>query len=231
MALEARRLSRASSSGARNRASAASCAASASPTPSSGRRRPASKAPKSASTASARVHAVLRQRSPRARATRPSSSRSCATGSASIPTTSSTSRATPTRSFFGEGTGGSRSATHRRARRSYMAAREDHRPRPRQIAAHLLEGRCRRHQVRRRHLLQRQDQPHADHQGGGEGRRSNPAKLPKDMEAGLYRDRDLHAPTCENFPNGVPRLRGRDRSRDRRRSRSCATTWSTTSAP
>ena len=91
------------------------------------------------------------------------SSRSCATGSASIPTTCTTSRAIPTRS--------SRRRHRRlalghdrRARRSTWRREQDHRQgqadrRP------PAQGRCRRHQLRRRRVLQPQDQPHPDHQG------------------------------------------------------------------
>ena len=75
---------------------AASCAASASRTRSSAPRPAGSRRPRSASTRAAR-RPCCRARSPRAWGTRRSTSSCCATGSASIPTRCTTSRATPTR--------------------------------------------------------------------------------------------------------------------------------------
>ena len=111
-----------------SRARTASCAASAFPTPSSARPPPASKAPRSGSTAPARCRSFPAA-STRARATRPRSSRSSATGSASIRTRSPISRATPTRCF-------SPKAPAARARRRSPARpspwrRRRSRPRPR----------------------------------------------------------------------------------------------------
>jgi carbon-monoxide dehydrogenase large subunit len=87
----------ASQSAARLRTSAASCAVSASPTRSNAPARWASRVLKCALIARARSR-CLPAASPRARATRPYSSSSCATRSAFIRIRRSTCRATPTRS-------------------------------------------------------------------------------------------------------------------------------------
>ena len=71
--------------------------------------------------------------------------------------------------FFGEGTGGSRSATIGGSAFDIAADKiTDQGEADRRASA---QGRCRRHQLRRRHLLQPEDQPHPHHQGGGARRR------------------------------------------------------------
>ena len=120
-----------------------------------------------------------RAASPRARGTRPFTSRSPATGSGSIPR-STTSRATPIRCSSARALGlalgdARRLGGRRRRRQDHRQGQEDRRPR--------AQGRCRRGQFRRWRLLQPEDQPHAHHQGGRRGG-ARPAKLPKDMEVG-----------------------------------------------
>ena len=75
--------------------------------------------------------------------------------------------------FFGEGTGGSRSATH-----VGFGVHDGRRQGDRQGQAHRRaqpQGRRRRREFRRRHLLQHQDQPDHHHQGRG-GERHQPGE-------------------------------------------------------
>ena len=70
--------------------------------------------------------------------------------------------------FIGEGTGGSRSATIGGSGRATIAARED-RHQGEADRRPPAQGRCRRREIRRGAVLQPEDQPHADHQGGRQG--------------------------------------------------------------
>ena len=129
--------------------------------------------------------------------------------------------------FFGEGTGGSRSATmsgsafYQRRREGHRQGQGDRRAQP--------QGRCRRRQVRRRHLLQRQDQPDPDHQGRRAGR------VQSGEAAEGHGGRACTPPQSTRPTSRISRTAStsaRSRSTPRpARSRSCATTWSTTSAP
>ena len=89
--------------------------------------------------------------------------------------------------FFGEGTGGSRSATmsgsafHNAAEKD-REGQGDRRAQP--------QGRCRRREVRGRHLLQHQDQPDHDHQGRG-ARRGEPGQTSKEHGGWAVRHRGL----------------------------------------
>ena len=138
-----------------------------------------------------------------------------------------TCRATPTRSFFGEGTGGSRSATLGGSA-FLVGDRQDHR-----------QG-----QGDRRAVLgvDAGDVEFADGifssprsnrtltiEGGREGRRSNPRSLPEGIEPGLIADRDLHARRSRTFPMAATSASSRSTRRPAR-SISCATASSTMSA-
>ena len=218
--------SRASNSAARNRASTASCAASASPTPSSGRPRRVSKARRSGSTNPAPSR-CSRAASPRARATRPSSSRSCATASASIPNEVHYVQGDTDQVFLGEGTGGSRSATIGGSAVDMAAERIT--TKAKQIAAHLLkvdaadinfaDGVFSSPKTNRTLTIKEVAKEAMEPVEAAEGHGRRPD-----------RDRDLHRAGAE-FPQRLPHLRARDRRGDRQLSRSCATAWWTTSAP
>src|SRR5262249_52576100 len=190
-------ISAVSSAAARKRASAASFAASASPTPSSAPPPGASKPPRSGSTSRARRR-CWPAASPRAKATRPSSSRSCATASASTPTRCITSRAIPIRSSWAK-------APAARARPPWADRRSaipPHRSptKGKAIAAHLLQ-------------LDTADVNFAD--GVFSSPKTNrtltikevaqeamePTRLPKDMDVGLIATATYVAPV-QNFPNG-----------------------------
>ena len=160
-------MSRASSSGARNRASTASCAASASPTPSSARPRGGFEGAEirfdksgtvtlfAGSVTQGQGHETIfkqimcdrlgtrsRRRALRAGRYRPG---------------------LPRRRHRRLALRHDRRIGGRHGRASRIATKA------KQIAAHAAQGRCRRHQLRRRRLLQPQDQSHAHHQGSGEG--------------------------------------------------------------
>ena len=186
----------------------------------------ASRAPRSASIAPAR-RPCSRARSRRGRGTRPCSSRSSATGSASHPDEVHYIQGDTDQVFFGEGTGGSRSATiggsafHVATEKIVGKATRDRRPH--------AQGRRGERQFRRRHLLGRRHQPHADHQGGRQGS-GEPGQAAEGHGGRPDRDRRLQRRGRE-LPQRLPHLRARDRRRRPARSRSCATAWSTTSAP
>ena len=188
----------------------------------------ASKAPKSASTAAARctMFSGCDQPGPgprdrvQADGVRPARHR--------IRTRSQYIQGDTDKVFFGEGTGGSRSATmarlgvpRRRPKRSIAKAKA--------IAAHMLKVDVGRRQFRRRHLLQRQDQPDHDHQGRGARPRPTRRSCRRTWRPGWSPPRSTRA-EVENFPERRA-TSARSRSTPRpARSRSCATTWSTTSA-
>ena len=112
--------------------------------------------------------------------------------------------------FFGEGTGGSRSATHRAARRS-IGAMEKIVDKAQAHRGASARRRCRRRQLRRGDLLQPQDQPHADHAGcRARGRRSR-TSCPQGMEARPGRHLGLQGGGRE-LSERLPCLRGGDRS-------------------
>ena len=133
---QARRLSRASTSAAPRRRSAASCAARHLQHHRARGRAAASRAPKSASTAPARSR-CSRAASTRARATRPSSSRSSCDRLGIDPDEVHYIQGDTDKVFFGEGTGGSRSATS--AARRVIVAAEKIIAKAKAIAAHLLK--------------------------------------------------------------------------------------------
>ena len=111
--------------------------------------------------------------------------------------------------FFGEGTGGSRSATMSGS--AFHMAGEKVIAKAKAIAAHNLKVDVGRREVRGRHLLQRQDQPDHDHQGrGGERRQSGQAA--EGHGGGPVRHRGLQGRRRE-LPERRACLRGRGRSR------------------
>ena len=130
--------------------------------------------------------------------------------------------------FFGEGTGGSRSATiggsalpcRGREDRHQGASRS-----PRTCSRSTLadvkfdDGL----------LLQHQDQPHADHQGGRRGG-DRPGQAAEGHGARPDRHRDLHGAECRTSRTAATSASSRS-TRTPARSRSSATAWSTTSAP
>ena len=136
--------------------------------------------------------------STRARATRPRSSRSWPTGSASIPNDIEYIQGDTDKVFFGEGTGGSRSATMSGS--AFHIAAEKIIAKAKAIAAHNLK-------------VDVADVNFAD--GIFSSAKTNqtmtikdvaqnavnPAKLPKDMEAGLIATA-VYTADVENFPNG-----------------------------
>ena len=170
LALQHGRLRRLREAPRARRTSAASCAASACPTPSSAPRRRARKAPRCASTAAAAPRCIP-ARSRRARATRPRSSR-LVCDQLGIDPERRALRAGRHR----------RGVLRRRHRRLALGAPWPARPsrwRPRRSSPRQADRRARaqgagrRRQVRRRHVLVAQDQPDHDHQGGrGRRRRS-----------------------------------------------------------
>ena len=120
---------------------------------------------------------------------------------------------------FGMGTGGSRSTTMSGGA-IVMVSRQDHRQG--QEARRAYPGGVRgRHRVQGRPLHHRRHRPRHGHPRGGEG--GVPAGQAADRHgARPLRDRDLSRPQRQ-FPERLPRLRGRDRSRDRRDASSSAT--------
>ena len=125
-----------------------------------------------------------------------------------------TSRATPTRCS-------SPKAPAARARRRFPARPSRwpptrSRPRPRRSPPQMLKVDVGRHQIRRRRVLEPEDQPDADHQGSRQGL-ARPEEPAGRHGAGPDREGDLSPARPRAIPNGVPRLRARDRRGDRRR--------------
>ena len=144
-----------------------------------------------------------------------------------IPTTSSTSRATPTRCSSAKAPAARArppcrgSAFHMRRRKGHRQGEGDRRAQP--------QGRCRRHQIRRRPLLQHQDQPDHDHQGRGAGLRSIRPSCRRTWRPACTPPRSTRR-TSRTSRTACTSARSRSIRRPAR-SRWCATTWSTTSAP
>ena len=182
-----------------------------------------------ASTPTGTRHADRGQRHATARATRPSTSRSCATGSASTPDDMRYVQGDTDQVFLGERH--RRLALRRRSAASAvdMAADEDHRPRRKQLAAHLLEVDRRRYRLRRRRVPSRRHRPYADDQGGGQAA-IEPTKLPKGMDVGLTATATYHRAGARTSPTAAISARSRS-IRTPAPWRSCATSSSTTSAP
>ena len=130
--------------------------------------------------------------------------------------------------FFGEGTGGSRSATLGRIGRG--GGRGKVIEKANAIAAARAQGRHQGGELRRRRVLGRLDQRDAHHQGGREARGQSAQGCPRSIEPGLVATAVYRAEVDE-LSQRLPRLRARDRPRDRRGRRSSATAWSTTSGP
>ncbi len=227
MALQARRRRRLREAARRGARSAASCAASASPTPSSAPPRRASRAPRSASTAPApsrcspaaitqgQGHETIFKQivcdrlgiDPDRTSLHPGRHRP------------GVLRRRHRRLALGHA--GRLGAAMSPPRRSIAKAQADRRA--------PAQGRCRRRQVRGRPLLQHQDQPDPDHQGG-RAAAIDPAKLPQDMEAGLIATAIYYGRRARTSPTARTSARSRSTRRPAS-SRSCATAWSTTSAP
>ena len=165
--------------------------------------------------------------STRARATRPRSSRWWPTSSASIPNDIEYIQGDTDKVFFGEGTGGSRSATMSGS--AFHNAAEKVIDKAKAIAAHNLKVDVGRRQFRRGHLLQRQDQPDHDHQGRGAERGRTRRSCRRTWRPACSRPRSTR-PTSRTSRTACTSARSRSIRRPAR-SRSCATTWSTTSAP
>ena len=91
--------------------------------------------------------------------------------------------------FFGEGTGGSRSATLSGS--AFHAAVDKIIGKATEIAAHRAQGGRRGRQIRGRHFLQCQDQPDADHPGRGQGS-GEPRAIAEGNGSRADRDRRLH---------------------------------------
>ena len=102
--------------------------------------------------------------------------------------------------FFGEGTGGSRSATLGGSRRATSRPRRSS-PRRRQIAAHLLKVDVDDINFEDGMFSQPEDQPHPHHQGGREGG-GRPGEPAEGHGGRPDRHRDLHVARSQNFPNG-----------------------------
>ena len=129
--------------------------------------------------------------------------------------------------FFGEGTGGSRSATM--AGSAFHMATEkivDQGARHRRAYA---QGRRQRSEIRRRRVLDAKTNRTLTIKEIAAAS-FDPANLPKGMEPGLIATADLYG-AGQQLSERLPHLRSRDRPRDRQGRRSCATAWSTTSAP
>ena len=128
---------------------------------------------------------------------------------------------------FGMGTGGSRSTTMSGG--AIVMVSEKIIAKGKKLAAHLLEAAEADMEFKDgRFTIAGTDRGLGIHESG-EGR------VPAGEAAARHgarplRDRDLPR-AHRQFPERLPRLRGRDRSRDRRDARSSATGWSTTSAP
>ena len=187
------------------------------------RRARARKAPKCASTARARLSCspgrTARAR-PRDRVQaiglrppRPRSRKKC-----------NTSRATPTQVFFGEGTGGSRSATLAGSA-FYMATEKivTRRARSPRICSRSRE----RSAIRRRRFLDAEDQPHAVGQGNRR-RHVRSGQSAARHGARPLRHRDLSG-AGQQLSERLPYLEVEIEPTPAR-SRSCAIPWSTTSA-
>ncbi len=117
--------------------------------------------------------------------------------------------------FFGEGTGGSRSATMSAARRSTWPSKSD-RPRPSRSprtssrstspTSSSTTASSRAPKTNRTHRRSRKwRRTRIEPAEAAEGHGGRPVPPPRSTRADV-----------ENFPNGVPHLRGRDRSGDRR---------------
>ena len=96
-----------------------------------------------------------------------------------------------------------------RRRKGHRQGQGDRRAQP--------QGRCRRHQLQRGHLLQHQDQPDHDHQGRGAGR-VQPGEAAEGHGGRPVRHRGLQGRRRE-LPERRAHLRGRGRSRRPARSR------------
>ena len=195
------------------------------PTRSSVRRRPASKAPRSGSTAPARYR-CFPAASIRARATKPRSSRSSATGSASIPNEVTYIQGDTDQVFFAEGTGGSRSAAFSGS--AFTLAADKVEAKAKAIAANMLK-------------VEVGDIKFAD--GVFSSQKTNQTLTIKEVGQGLARAEEFAArhgagPDREGDLYWTRRQLSQRRvtsasSKSTRRpawSRSSATTWSTTSA-
>ena len=101
---------------------------------------------------------------------------------------------------IGEGTGGSRSAALGGS--AVHLATEKIVAKAKAIAAHMLGADAGRRQFRRRPVLRAALQPHADHRRGRDGVARTRRTCPTDMEPGLIAERDLSAAKEQNFPNG-----------------------------
>ena len=128
---------------------------------------------------------------------------------------------------FGMGTGGSRSTTMSGG--AIVMVSDKIIAKGKKLAAHLLEASEGDVEFKDgRFTIAGTDRAHR-HPRGGEG------GVPAGQAAARHgarplRDRDLSRPQRQ-FPERLPRLRGRDRSRDRRDAAWSAIGWSTTSAP
>ena len=130
---------------------------------------------------------------------------------ASIRTRRITSRATPTQVPFGEGTGGSRSATL--AGSAFHLATEKVVAKARAIAAHMLKVEESDLKFEEGVFSTEQDQSHAHHQGAG-ARFAQSGQPAGRHGAGPVRQRDLFG-AGRQLSQRLPCLRGRDRPRDR----------------
>ena len=140
-----------------------------------------SRAPRSGSTAPAPCRSSPAA-SPRARATKPYSSRSCATASGSTPNEVTICRATPIRCFSPKAPA-ARAPRRSPARRSLSPRKGE--AKGKAIAAYMLKIDLADSQIRRWRVLGPEDQPDADHQGGGQASLRCRTKLPPGMEPGL----------------------------------------------
>ncbi len=100
--------------------------------------------------------------------------------------------------FYGEGTGGSRSATMAGSA-FHLAIGKDRDQGARDCRAYA-QGRRERPEIRRGRFLHQQDQPHAVGQGN-RGRLVRSRQLPEGLEPGLFATAVYRAPV-NNYPNG-----------------------------
>ena len=128
---------------------------------------------------------------------------------------------------FGMGTGGSRSTTMSGG--AIVAVSEKIIAKAKKLAAHLLEAAEGDVEFKDgRFTIVGTDRAMGIHEVAKSAFALD--KVPAGMEPGLYETGNLSRP-LRQFPERLPRLRGRDRSGNRRRQRLSATGWSTMSAP
>ena len=111
-----------------------------------------------------------------------------------------------------------------------LARREDRSTKAKAIAAHMLKVDADDIKFADGVFSSAEDQPDDDDQGGRQGRRSIRTSCRKAWRPGSIATA-IYTAKRRAIPNGCHVCEARDRSRTPASSRSCATTWSTTSAP